>query len=138
MANFECKGFLPLPSTLTLYPFIYHFSRKRYPFRIPSINKWQPFHIQNFASLLTAVNVLSFRQELITKIKGFLDFLKPQNSSVSPLSPFTDQMADFPTLSYASTSKIPTLSYSRSLKKIPLSAGAFPYRPSQGVDHHEQ
>ena len=30
----------------TLFPFIYHFSRKRYPFRIPSsIDKWYPFHI---------------------------------------------------------------------------------------------
>ena len=29
----------------TPYPFIYHFSRKRYPFRIPSIDKWYPFHI---------------------------------------------------------------------------------------------
>ena len=29
----------------TPYPFIYHFSRKMYPFRIPSIDKWYPFHI---------------------------------------------------------------------------------------------
>ena len=29
------------------YPFIYHFSRKRYPFHIPSISdKWCPFHIR--------------------------------------------------------------------------------------------
>ena len=27
------------------YPFIYHFSRKRHPFRVPPINKWYPFHI---------------------------------------------------------------------------------------------
>ena len=27
------------------YPFINHFSRKRYPFRIPSIDKWYSFHI---------------------------------------------------------------------------------------------
>ena len=26
-------------------PFIYHFSRKWYPFRTPSIDKWYPFHI---------------------------------------------------------------------------------------------
>ena len=26
-------------------PFIYHFSRKRYPFRIPTIDKWYSFHI---------------------------------------------------------------------------------------------
>ena len=29
----------------TPYPFTYHFSRKRCPFRIPSIDKWYPFHI---------------------------------------------------------------------------------------------
>ena len=29
----------------TTYPFIYHFSRKRYPFRIPSIDKWYSFLI---------------------------------------------------------------------------------------------
>ena len=33
------------PRGPTPYPFIYHFSRKRYPFRIPSIDKWYPFHI---------------------------------------------------------------------------------------------
>ena len=27
------------------YPFIYHFSRKRYHFRTPSIDKWYFFHI---------------------------------------------------------------------------------------------
>ena len=32
----------PLPFTC-----IYHFSRKRYPFRTPSIDKWYPFHIQS-------------------------------------------------------------------------------------------
>ena len=29
----------------TPYPFIYHFSRKRYSFRISSFDKWYPFHI---------------------------------------------------------------------------------------------
>ena len=29
----------------TPYPFIYHFWQKRYPFRIPYIDKWYPFHI---------------------------------------------------------------------------------------------
>ena len=34
------------PENPTPYPFIYHFSRKRYPFRIPSISdKWCHFHI---------------------------------------------------------------------------------------------
>ena len=33
------------PRSPTPHTFIYHFSRKRYPFRIPSIDKWSPFHI---------------------------------------------------------------------------------------------
>ena len=32
------------PRSNPLPPFIYHFSRKRYPFRIPSIDKWYPCH----------------------------------------------------------------------------------------------
>ena len=34
------------PENPTPYPFIYHFPRKRYPFRIPSFSdKWCHFHI---------------------------------------------------------------------------------------------
>ena len=33
------------PRGPTPYPFIYHFSRKRYHFRTPSIDKWYFFHI---------------------------------------------------------------------------------------------
>ena len=54
----------------------------------------------------------------------FWSFSQPQNSSsVSPT------MTDFPTLSYTSTSEIPTLSYTWSLKKVPLLGKASPYRP---------
>ena len=42
-------------------------------------------------------------------------------------------MTDFPTLLYTSTCKIPTLLNTRSLKKVPLSGGASPYRPLWGV-----
>ena len=38
-------------------------------------------------------------------------------------------MTDFPTLSYSSTCEIPTLLYTWSQKKVPLSGGASPYRP---------
>ena len=31
----------------TPYPFIYHFGQKRYPFRIPFIDKWYPLFILN-------------------------------------------------------------------------------------------
>ena len=42
------------------------------------------------------------------------------------------QMTDFPTLLNISTSKIPTLSYTWSLKNVPLSGGASPYRTLKG------
>ena len=58
-------GFLPppLPTGPTPYPFINHFSRKRYSFHKPSIDKWYPFNIPclELSSLLTAVNTLSFK-----------------------------------------------------------------------------
>ena len=72
-----------LPWGPTPYPFIYHFLQKRHPFHIllASIDKWYPFRImyffQNFASLLTSVNALSFKYESITKIEHFPDFIKP-------------------------------------------------------------
>ena len=82
------------PRGPTPYPFIYHFSRKRCPFRLPSIllTFGTPFTylVQNFASLLTALNELSFKLESITQIECFLGFIKPQNSFVSPTSHFTN------------------------------------------------
>ena len=53
----------------TPHPFIYHFSRKRCPFRTPSIDKrWYPFYVpcSEFCTLFTAVNALSFNWESIT------------------------------------------------------------------------
>ena len=37
-------------------------------------------------------------------------------------------MTDFPALLYTSTCEIPTLLYTKSLKKVPLSGGASLYR----------
>ena len=47
----------------TPYPFIYHFSRKRHPFRIPSTDKWCPFHIPclKLCIRFNALNALSFK-----------------------------------------------------------------------------
>ena len=51
------------------------FSRKRYPFSTPSIDKWYPFHIPCLELCIPfiAVNAL----ESITKIKCFLNLIKP-------------------------------------------------------------
>ena len=51
------------PRGPTPYPFIYDFSRTRYPLEYLLLTNGTPFTylVQNFASLLTAVNVLSFK-----------------------------------------------------------------------------
>ena len=42
----------------------------------------------------------------------------------------TDQNdINFPKISYTSAGELPTLSYTLTLKKVPLSGGAYPYRP---------
>ena len=55
------------------------FHEKGTPFEYLLLTNGIPFTylVQNFASLLTAVNALSFKQESITKIERFLDFIKP-------------------------------------------------------------
>ena len=51
------------PRGPTPYPCIYHFSRTRYPLEYLLLTNGAPFTylVQNFASLLTAVNALSFK-----------------------------------------------------------------------------
>ena len=51
------------PRGPTPYPFIYHFSRKRYLFRIPFIDKWYPFHIPCLELCIpfNCCNALSFK-----------------------------------------------------------------------------
>ena len=60
-------------SNPTPYPFIYHFLRKRYPFRIPSTGKWYPFYITCLELYFASLKMHC----LITKIERFLDFLEP-------------------------------------------------------------
>ena len=51
------------PRGPTPYPFIYHFSRTRYPLEYLLLTNGTPFTylVQNFASLLTAVYALPFK-----------------------------------------------------------------------------
>ena len=55
------------------------FDRKGTPFVYPLLTNGTPFTylVKNIASLLTTVNALSFKQESVTKIEPFLDFIKP-------------------------------------------------------------
>ena len=62
----------------------------RYPFRIPSVDKWYPFYIPclKLCIRLTAVNAVSFKIGISHKNRTFLDFIKRQNSSAIPFGPF--------------------------------------------------
>ena len=88
-------------SNPTPYPFIYHFSRKRYSFRIPSAGKWYPFYI-TCLELCIPENALSYhKNRTFSRIFRAIKFI---------CSPFWDllqtQMTDSPTLLYTSTSEI--------------------------------
>ena len=88
--------------------------------------------VYNFASLLTSVNALSFKK--ISKIERFVDFLKPYNSSVL-LGLFTDPNDRFPYpfICLNWSNPYPFIYSIWSLRTVPLSGEASPYRPSKGV-----
>ena len=66
--------------------------------------------VYNFASLLTATNELSFKQESVTEIERFLDFLKAIKFICQPFwALLQTKMTDFPTLLNTPTREIPTL-----------------------------
>ena len=71
------------PENPTPYPLIYHFSRKRYPFRIPFIcckyGSTSTYPVQNFVSLLTAVN--HSQSPLITMCKSTVFFFTQKSIS---------------------------------------------------------
>ena len=54
------RGWEAPSQSSTPFPFMYHFSRKSYPFRIPSSDKWYHFHIPclELSTPFTAVNAL--------------------------------------------------------------------------------
>ena len=64
--------------------------RKGIPFVDFLLTNGTPFTylVQNFASLFTAVNVLSLKYDKITKPECFHNFFTTINASVSPCSPF--------------------------------------------------
>ena len=62
----------------TPYPFIHHFSRKRYPFRISSIDKWYPSHIPCLKLCISfnCAKAPSFKKKSIPKKNIFLRLYK--------------------------------------------------------------
>ena len=109
--------------------FIYHFGQKRYPFCIPSNDKWYPFHT-NSLELYVPFNYCKctvFKMWMNdSKTTMFLNFFTALKCICLPfLGLFTDLInGKFPTLPYTSTSEIPTLSYTWSLKMVPFLGGA--------------
>ena len=83
------------------------------PYYIPFLTKKVTpltYLVYNFASLLTAVNALSFKQESITKIERFSRLYKVMKFICQPFWAISQtQMTDFPTLLYTSASEIPMI-----------------------------
>ena len=77
------------------------FDRKD-PFRLRSIDKCYPFHphsLEIWTPFLTAVNALSLKHELITKLESFMDFFTSIKRICRPFWAFLQtEMTDFPTL----------------------------------------
>ena len=78
-----------------LTPLYTIFHEKGTPFIYLPLTNGTPFTYLawKFASLLTAVDEPSFKQETITNIERFLNFTKPSNSFVNPV---TDPNERFP------------------------------------------
>ena len=103
------SGSYPLPSYI---PFL---DRKGSTPFVSSTDKWYPFHIPSLELCIPRFCRLfhSHKMHLSVSLFGLFYFFI-----------FTD----FSTLSYNSTREISTLSYTWSLKKVPLSGGASPYK----------
>ena len=118
------------PRSPTPYPFIHHFSRKRYHFRIPSIDKWCPFHIPCL-EIWTPLNYCKctvFWIAINYKNRTF-----SRNVSTSPFGPF-----------YRTNERFPYLFYILQLVKslpfhIPEAWKRYPFRaePPRIGDHRE-
>ena len=65
------------PRVLTPCPFIYHFSRKTFPFHLPCIDKWYPFLLPSLLELFIPFNCCEcnvFWNESTTKSELFWTF----------------------------------------------------------------
>lgn len=111
------RGELTLRSNPSPF-YILFFLKKRYPFRLPSTEKWSLFHI----SILK--NTASFFCKLLQwSHEGCYGRTSAITGRVVNRKQNT-WMAVFPALSFASTCEIPTLAWS--LIKVPLSGGTSP------------
>ena len=73
------------------WPFYIPFLTEKDPFRLRSIDKCYPFHphsLEIWTPFLTAVNALSLKHELITKLESFIDFFTPIKCICQPFRAF--------------------------------------------------
>ena len=105
-----------------------------YPFRILSIDLRYPFHIPSLELCIafTAVMALSLKCRWINHKTR--KFSQPQNAWPFCTRFLPTEMTDLPTLSYTSTSEIPTLSY-----PWPEAWERYPFRAEPlRVDHYRE
>ena len=108
------------PRDPTLYTLMNHFLCKRYPFRLPSFDKWYHFHRPylelcipfNYRYCTVLIRINHRKRTFFRLFKGIKFICQP-----------------FQLFLCTSCSQIPTLCQ----KKIPLLLGASLCRPSQGV-----
>ena len=114
-----------------------HLSLQQYPFRLPSIDKWYPFHIPclELFSPSTALNALSFKCEEIRRPESSLAPTLSQTLCIVHLcwALLRTEITNLPTISFTSTSEIFTLSCTWGMKKVPFSGWASPHWSLEGL-----
>ena len=104
LPKFYAGRFRPEVQSLTL---LYTIFERKGPLSFTVYWQMLPLSATKFESLLTAVNALSLKHELITKLESFMDFFTSIKCNIcQPFSAFLQtEITDFPTLlSVASTS----------------------------------
>ena len=114
-------------------PFYITFLTEKIPFRIPSIDNFLSTPFTYLVELCIALNSCKRTVFKIWKNHETKTFFRLCQSHkihlFSFLSLLPTEMTDSATLSYYSTCEIPILSYTSSLKMVPLSGGASQYKP---------
>ena len=103
LPKFYAGRFRPEVQSLTL---LYTIFERKGPLSFTVYWQMLPLSPKKFEPLLSAVNALSLKHELITKLESFMDFFTSIKRICRPFRAFLQtEMTDFPTLlSVASTS----------------------------------
>ena len=103
LPKFYAGRFRPEVQSLTL---LYTIFERKGPLSFTVYWQMSPLSPKKFEPLLSAVNALSLKHELITKLESFMDFFTSIKRICLPFRAFLQtEMTDFPTLlSVASTS----------------------------------